>query len=158
MPKTDPLGFIEMVERDLDRLTGRTGMKLPRPELPPLPALPETGGNAREPRTPPELLASLPNHLTETVQEGLQLVTELPGRLMEDATTALNNLLRLPREVSRELFMTPGLLAERLVPANINKALATIRESADFSKVTGPTQRREKMRTLTDVIDLFTPT
>lgn len=93
-----------------------------------------------------------------TAQSGLDLLVKLPNQVVQDVTTTLNNLVRLPREVGQELFQTPGLLAQRLAPSNINNALATVRDSADFKGVTDPKQAREKMRTITDVIDLFTPT
>ena len=92
-----------------------------------------------------------------TAQTGLELLTNLPNRLAEDLTIAANNLVRLPREVGQELFFTPGQLAQRLAPANINRALETVRDSADFQGLDSR-QSRERMRTITNVIDLFTPT
>lgn len=137
------------LQRDLERV----GLRLPA-----LPFPAGNGGNAGDPRTPPELIQRLPNEVSETVQTGLRLVSELPGQLAEDLTVAVSNLVRLPRELGQELFQTPGMLAQRLAPSNINQALATIRDSSDFKGATDPRQLREKMRTITDVIDLFTPT
>lgn len=145
--------MLDPIQRDIERL----GRVFPG-RLPALPLVPGNGRVAEEPRTPPEFFGRLPSEVSMTAQSGLDLLVKLPGKLVEDATTALNNLVRLPREVSQELFLTPGLLAQRLAPSNINNALATVRDSADFKGVTDPKQAREKMRTITDVIDLFTPT
>lgn len=92
-----------------------------------------------------------------TARTGLEIIANLPNRLVEDLTIAANNLVRLPREVSQELFVTPGQLAERLAPSNINRALETVRDSANFQGMDAR-QRRERMRTITNVVDLFTPT
>jgi hypothetical protein len=92
-----------------------------------------------------------------TAQTGLELLTNLPNRLAEDLTIAANNLVRLPREVGQELFLTPGQLAQRFAPSNINRALETVRDSADFGGLS-PEDRRRRVRTLTGVIGLFTPT
>lgn len=148
------MSFGEAIQRDLARL-GSSGFRG-------LPALPLPGRNgsspSAEPTTPPELIQRLPSEVGMTAQTGLNLLASLPAQVAEDLTVTANNLLKLPREVAQELFQTPGQLARRLSPSNINLALATVRESADFRGVTDVRQGREKMRTLTDVINLFTPT
>lgn len=140
------------LERDLERV----GLGLPG--LPALPFPGGNGGNGGDPRTPVDLVRRLPDEVSQTVQTGVDLLTRLPGQLAEDLTTAVSNLVKLPRELGQELFQTPGILAQRLAPSNINKALATVRDSADFKSATNPKELREKMRTITDVVDLFTPT
>lgn len=167
MVQRDPLGLTDMVQRDADRLSrafgnggpprlpglnGGNGLRLPG-----LPALPVNTNNGREPQTPPELIADLPNQVNQTVQTGLDLATKAPGQVAEDLTKAVNNLLQVPRNLLQELFITPGKLAGRLSPENINMALETVRDSADFGG-SDPQDRRARMRTITDVIDLFTPT
>ena len=158
--------MFDPIRRDIQRVTGRAPhLKLPPvpgvgengPRLPPRPALRERGPLG-EPASPPELLAQLPAELDQTARTGLELLARAPEQIARDATLALTNLLRVPRELGQELFQTPGQLAQRLSPSNLNQALATVRESADFRGVTDPRQLREKMRTITDVIDLFTPT
>lgn len=54
--------------------------------------------------------------------------------------------------MGEELFTTPGRLADRLAPSNINQVLATVRESAEFRDVNEPRVLREKLRTITDVL------
>lgn len=151
MTNGDPLGIMDGVQRDLQRLTGAAALPLPLP-------MPQNRTSVDEPRTPGELLSNVPSEVAQTAQAGADMLVNLPGRLIEDLTLALNNLIRVPREVGQELVQTPGKLAQRLAPSNINKALETIRESADFKNVKNPRELREKMRTITDVVDLFTPT
>jgi hypothetical protein len=146
--------LFDPIRRDLERATGRP---LPDLKLPPAPP-PGAGNPNGMPTTPAELLAQIPAELDATARTGLEILAQAPGQLARDATLALTNLMRVPRELGQELFQTPGQLAQRLAPSNINQALATIRESADFRGITDPRQLREKMRTITDVIDLFTPT
>lgn len=164
--ESDPLGLIDMVQRDVDRASRalalpqgngirRVGQKAgPFPRYPmPIPA---TTANGR-PQTPPELIADIPNQVSQTLETGLNLIGNAPQKIAEDLTLAVSNLLQLPRNVIQEAFITPGKLADRFAPGNINKALETVRESADFTQGT-PADLRARMRTITDVIDLFTPT
>ena len=146
--------FGAAIQRDLARLG--SGFPKGLPSLP-LPAR-SNGAASAEPKSPPELIQRLPGEVSMTAQTGLNLLGSLPAQVAEDLTVAADNLLKLPREFAQELFLTPGQLARRLAPSNINQVLATVRESADFRNVTDPRQAREKMRTITDVIDLFTPT
>jgi hypothetical protein len=150
----DPLGINEAIGRDMERVSRVLG----RGPLLPVPIPRGNGQPAGDPRTPPELFAGLPDQVSQTAQAGVELLGRLPSQVAEDLTVAANNLLRVPREITGELFKTPGLLAQRLAPSNINSALATVRDSADFKNVANPREMREKMRTITDVIDLFTPT
>jgi hypothetical protein len=155
--------MFDPIRRDIERVTGRA----PHLKLPPVPGVGENGprlpaprerASLGEPTSPSELLAQIPAELEQTARTALELLTRAPEQVARDATLALTNLMRVPRELGQELFQTPGQLAQRLAPSNLNQALATIRESADFKDVTDPRQLREKMRTITDVVDLFTPT
>jgi len=147
---SDPLGIMDCVQRDLQRMSGAAPLPLPLPA--------QRTAPLDNPRTPGELLSNLPAEVSQTAQAGADILANLPGRLMEDVTAALSNLVRVPREVGQELVLTPGKLAQRLAPSNINRALETIRESADFKSAGSPKELRERMRTITDVVDLFTPT
>ena len=147
MPNGEPLGIFDAVNRDVERIQ----RALPGPLLP-LPAPIGQQAPTAEPRTPVELVQNIPAEVTETVRAGMDLLIRLPAQLTEDLTIALNNLAKAPREVSQELFVTPGRLADRLAPSNINRALETVRESAEFRDVTDPRVLREKMRTITDVL------
>ena len=156
----DPLGITDAINRDASRISRALGQA-------PLPDASKYGSSINgEPRNPTEFIAQLPSEVSETARTGLDLLRRLPGQVTEDLTIALNNpsagagqaLVPLPREVGQELLHTPGFLAQRLAPSNINSALATVRDSANFRDVADPGLLREKMRTITDVIDLFTPT
>lgn len=110
------------------------------------------------PKTPRELAALLPKHLDETARIGVAVLLGWPRKFVEDATVTLDNLLRLPRTLAEELLEVPGRLAEGLMPANVRQAISVVKESAEFQNITDPRELRNKMRTLTDVLDLFTPT
>lgn len=139
----------QMVRRDLDRLN------LPVPAAPfNLDAAPP----GATPRTPGELVNQLPQEINATLQTALDLLQRLPGKLAEDLTLATGNLVRLPREAAEDLFQTPGQLAERLAPSNLNSLLGAVREAPNFTGVSDPRQARERVRTITSVVDLFTPT
>lgn len=157
MVQRDPLGLTDIFQRDADRLTQAFGQGNGIRRIgPPLP-IPITTSNGREPRTPPELIADIPNQISQTVETGLNLLGNAPQKVAEDLTLAANNLLQVPRKLLQEAFITPGNLAGRLSPENFSKALETVRDSADFGNG-DPADRRARMRTITDVIDLFTPT
>ena len=157
MVQRDPLGLTDLVQRDADRISRAFGQgDIIRRIGAPLP-VPITTTNGREPRTPPELIANLPNQISQTVQTGLDLLGKAPQQVAEDLTMAANNLLMLPSSFAQELFITPGKLAERVAPSNLNKVLETVRDSAEFRNAS-PQDMRARMRTITDVIDLFTPT
>ena len=162
MVQRDPLGLTDIFQRDADRISRAFGNGAPQlPGIgngaPRLPGLPIPTTNGQEPRTPPELLASIPNRITETAQTGLNLLVNAPQQIAEDLTVAVNNLLMAPAGLATEAFNTPAGLAQRLSPDNLGKVLETVRDSAEF-RGASPQDMRARMRTITDVIDLFTPT
>ena len=103
------------------------------------------------------MIADLPNQINQTLGTGLDLLGRAPQQIAEDLTVTVNNLLMAPRSIAQEAFNTPAGLAQRLAPENLNKVLETVRDSAEF-RGTSPADMRARMRTITDVIDLFTPT
>ncbi len=151
MVQRDPISdFFQLDAERITRAFNLAGGQIPIPGIgAPVPS--------QEPRTPTELIANLPNQINQTVQTGLNLLANAPQLVVGDLTLAVNYLLQAPAGWAQEGFYTPRGLAERLAPENLGKVFETVRDSAEFRNAS-PQDMRARMRTITDVIDLFTPT
>lgn len=105
------------------------------------------------PRTVDVLMKDVPKELQESIERDAQRLLRLPLRMDKDVAKLLILLSKKPGEVTDVIYNLPGTL-----PTNVDLLIQSVQESLEFDELGGETIRGERLRTLTDWIDLFTPT
>lgn len=99
------------------------------------------------------LMKDIPEEMQETIERDAQRLLKLPMKLDKDTAKLLLILAEQPAKVTETLYHLPGQL-----PENVEKMVETVREGFQYTDETSEKSRGERMRRVTDVIDLFTPT
>ena len=104
------------------------------------------------PRVLDYLFENMPEEVAQNVEFDTARLMSLPAKIDEDIATLMVFLTYEPREVLDDLYEMPGDL-----PGQLRGFVETLREGLEYSEMEEK-DRGERMRRITDVIDLFTPT
>lgn len=114
--------------------------------LPKPPELPEP------PKIVQVLVEDVPDQMMDDIDEGVDKLLGLPFKIDEDVATLVVMASKQPEKVAETLYELPGT-----APENVDNLVDTLKEGFEYKGGSEET-RGERMRRVTDVIDLFTPT
>lgn len=104
---------------------------------------------------PPKLVEVLtkdiPEQMMNDIEDNLEKLMKLPVQIDEDLATLVLIASKQPEKVADTLYNMPGS-----APKDVDNLLDTIREGFEYEG--DEESRGERLRRITDVIDLFTPT
>ncbi len=137
---------------------------MPKPPAPPAPPLPDAVKKeiAKNPDlpdvdVPPRVLDYLfeeaPDKVAHAVEEDTARLMALPAKIDRDLATLLVFIAHEPRKVVEDLYEAPGE-----VPGQTQGFVETVREGMQYGGDQSEKSRGERLRRITDLIDLFTPT
>lgn len=99
------------------------------------------------------LMQDIPEEIQGTIERDAKRLLKLPMKIDKDTAKLLIIFARQPGKVTETLYHLPGQL-----PENTEKLIETVREGFEYTDETSDKSRGERMRRITDVIDLFTLT
>ena len=111
---------------------------LPAPPIPPVPE------GVRV------LVEDIPEEIIQTIDRDLTRLVTLPLKIDQDVAVFLTVLSKQPAKVGDALYDAPSD-----APKNVDGLFETIKEGFEYDETV---DRGERLRRITDVIDLFTPT
>lgn len=111
-----------------------------RKESPDIPALVEA------------LMVDLPEEMRNNFEDAAKRLLSLPLKIDRDLAMLLVFAAEKPKRLQEELYHLPGR-----VPDNIDAFLQTVLEGVEYGDL-DEGERGERLRRITDLIDLFTPT
>lgn len=104
------------------------------------------------PQTVEALMRDVPDEAKETIERDAKRLLQLPLKIDKDVAKLLVLASRKPGEVTDIVYNLPGD-----IPDNVDRFLETLREGIEYGDM-DEEMRGERLRRITDVIDLFTPT